>query len=297
MKFTRTERILALLVCALALVATLVPALDHRPATGPTTCTAVTGNVITLYGIGPYRNMPADLAIQGIAQDWVTLLVAIPLLAIVVLVPQRDDGRTRRIFLAGLAGYFLVQYTMYLAMATYGELFMVWTALAGFSLHLFILAALPLAKATVSPDTGKPGATQADTGRKRAARVYVGWFLLINGTLMALLWLSVIVPPLMDGSLYPAGLAHLTTMVVQGLDLAFFLPPSLLAGWSYLTRRGRTTWLAPVYTVFLSLQMTALLAKIVGMSMQGVSAGPALVLIPVLLCGSLAAMASAVRLR
>jgi hypothetical protein len=126
-------------------------------------------------------------------------------------------------------------------------------------------------------------------------RRYVGAFLLANGALIALLWLSVVVPPLLDGTLYPAGLSHFTTMVVQGFDLALFLPPSLLAGWAYIKRRPAGDVLAPVYAVFLSLQMVALLAKIIWMRAIGVSAGPALVLIPMLLAGAVLAATLALR--
>jgi hypothetical protein len=91
------------------------------------------------------------------------------------------------------------------------------------------------------------------------------------------------------------GLAHFTTMVVQGFDLAIFLPPSLFAGHRYLKRQEPGDLLAPAYAVFLSLQMSALLAKIVWMGRIGVSAGPALVMIPVLLAGAVAAALLALR--
>lgn len=126
-------------------------------------------------------------------------------------------------------------------------------------------------------------------------RRYVGGFLLVNGALVSLLWLSVIVPPLLDGRLYPPGLAHFTTMVVQGFDLALFLPPSLIAGWAYLKGRPLGDLLAPVYAVFIAVQMTALLAKVLWMSAIGVSAGPGLVLIPTLLVGAISAAAIALR--
>ncbi|HYO98536.1 MAG TPA: hypothetical protein VER33_28735, partial [Polyangiaceae bacterium] len=114
-----------------------------------------------------------------------------------------------------------------------------------------------------------------------------------NGGLIALLWLSAIVPPLLAGTLYPAGLAHFTTMIVQGFDLALFLPPSLLAGYWYLERREPGDLLAPTYAVFLCLQMLALLAKIVWMRADGISAGPAIVIIPGLFAGALASAALA----
>ncbi len=111
----------------------------------------------------------------------------------------------------------------------------------------------------------------------------------MSGALIALLWLQVVVPSLIDGTLYPAGLAHFTTMIVQGFDLALFLPPSLLAGFAYLKRRPWADLFAPVYSVFLALQMLALLAKIAWMTVIGIDAGPALIIIPLLLGNAIAA--------
>ncbi|MBN1243443.1 MAG: hypothetical protein JXA15_12145 [Spirochaetales bacterium] len=285
MKLTRTEGAFVALVALLALAATLVPILDRSPAAGPGAVDSAQGETVTLHGRGPYRNMPADVAVQGLAQDLVTLGLAVPLLVAAAFWNRRGSVRSR-VALAGVSFYFLVQYTMYLAMAAYNELFLVWTALAGLSLHLVVRAVLPFVRA--GSDAIAPGAP-------RGTRRFVGIVLLVNGALIGLLWLSVIVPPLLDGSLYPAGLAHLTTMIVQGFDLAFFLPPSLMAGVAILRDRPAGRWAAPAYAVFLSLQMTALLAKIVWMSAVGASAGPALVLIPALLVCAVAAAAAGLR--
>jgi hypothetical protein len=193
-------------------------------------------------GVGPYRHMPADVAVQGLAQDVVTLAVGVPFL-LAALVWARRGARAGYLALTGAIAYLFVQYFMYLAMATYNELFLVWVALVLLSSHaLFrLLLAFPPAAFTV----------EVSVRRRR----YVGGFLVLNGGLIALLWLQVIVPPLLDGSLYPAGLNHFTTMIVQGFDLA----------------------------------LLALLAKIVWMHAIGVSAGPALVIIPVLLVGAVIA--------
>jgi hypothetical protein len=110
-----------------------------------------------------------------------------------------------------------------------------------------------------------------------------------SGALIMLLWLSVIVPPLINGTIYPAGLAHFTTMFVQAFDLALFLPPAFVAGVAYWRGRPHGELLAPVYCVFLSIQMPALLAKVAWMTAVGASAGPALVLIPLLLVGAVVA--------
>ena len=42
--------------------------------------TSIRGEDVTIYGKGIYRHMSADVSIQGIAQDYVTLFIGIPLL-------------------------------------------------------------------------------------------------------------------------------------------------------------------------------------------------------------------------
>jgi hypothetical protein len=249
---------------------------------GPSEYLSVRGETVILHGYGPYRHMPAEVAVQGLAQDLVTLFVAVPALIITLVLALRGS-RPGYVALTGTVGYLFVQYTLYLAMATYNELFLLWVLLVLATSQVLVRLLL----------WGRP---QMEGARvSTPARRYVGVFLLLNGTLIGLLWLSTILPPLLAGTLYPPGLAHLTTMVVQGFDLALFIPPSLLAGYWYLKSQPPGNLLAPVYAVFLTLQMTALLAKITWMQAMGASAGPALVIIPVLLIG--AALAAFLSLR
>lgn len=250
---------------------------------GPERHTSIRGVEVVTHGAGPYRHMPAEVAVQGLAQDAITLAAGVPFL-LITLAWARRGARAGHLALTGAVAYLFVQYVMYLAMATYNELFLLWVALVLLSsqaLFRLLLAVPPAAFAREATST--------------AQRRYVGGFLIVNGALITLLWLQVIVPPLLDGTIYPAGLAHFTTMIVQGFDLALFLPPSLLAGFAYLRQRPLGDLLAPVYAVFVALQMLALLAKIIWMSAVGVSAGPALVMIPLLLLGAVAAAVLALR--
>jgi hypothetical protein len=273
------------LVLAVAVLAALAAGLPFvlTAGEGPSEHRSVRGELVRVHGLGPYRHMPADVAVQGLAQDAVTLAAGIPCL-LLALFFARSGSRRAHLALTGTVAYLFVQYFLYLGMGTFNELFLLWVLLV--LLTFQTLTRLLLAA---------PAASFAVMGDPAWARRFVGWFLLVNGTLITLLWLSVIVPPLLSGALYPAGIAHLTTMVVQGYDLALFLPPSLLAGYAYLLRRSPGDLLAPVYTVFLSLQMLALLAKIAWMAKVGASAGPALVLIPLLLLGAATAATLALR--
>ena len=273
----RLRRLIQLLAL-LAVCASVAPFL-FRAGPGPEHHVSIRGMDVMTYGYGPYRHMPADVAVQGLAQDLVTAFIAVPLL-LASLAWARRGSRAGHLALTGAVAYLFVQYVLYLAMAMYNELYLVWVALVlCASQALFRLLLGVPARAFVLED-------DALSLRRRR---FVAGFLLVNGTLITLLWLQVIVPPLLAGTLYPAGLSHFTTMVVQGFDLALFIPPSIVAGWAYAKKRLHGHVLAPVYVMFLTIQMTALLAKIAWMSAVGASAGPALVLVPLLLVGAAAA--------
>lgn len=264
-----------LLLTCLVAAAAIVP-LVWTGGPGETIHTSIRGEPVLIYGHGPYRHMPSDVAVQGLAQDLVTLGLALPVLLAALAIARRGS-RAAFLVATGAVAYLFVQYAMYLGLAMYNELFLLWVAivLVAFQLLVRLLLAAPLREFAVTTT--------------RARRRYVGGFLFANAALITAMWLSMIVPPLLDGTLYPAGLAHFTTMFVQGYDLALFVPPSFIAGVAYWRGQPRGDVLAPVYAVFLSLQMPALLAKVAWMSAIGADAGPALVVIPTLLAGALAA--------
>lgn len=83
------------------------------------------------------------------------------------------------------------------------------------------------------------------------------------------------VPPLLDGTIYPPSLEHYTTLIVQGLDLALFLPLSIISGALLLRRKALGYLDAPVYLIFLVFQMTNLTAKLIAMGTQGQEIVPA----------------------
>jgi hypothetical protein len=237
---------------------------------GPFQYESIRGQSVTIHGEGVYRHMSADVAVQGIGQDVVTLFLVIPLLIGTLLLARRGGVRAR-LFLGGVLAYLFVQYLFYLVMGMYNPLFLVYTALAGlsfFALALVLLGVnLPSLQSTV-----------ADHGMVR----FAGGFLVFNAVAISLMWLEIVFPPLLDGSLYPVALQHYTTMIVQGLDLGLLLPLSAVIGVLLMRRSPMGCLLGPVYLVFLSLQMAALLGKLVAMGLTGVSVVPAIFIIPVI---------------
>jgi hypothetical protein len=107
-----------------------------------------------------------------------------------------------------------------------------------------------------------------------------GIFLVINGFNIAFLWLSIVVPPLLDGTIYPSGLGYFTTLVVQGLDLSLLLPMSIIIGVLLIKKNSYGYLFGPIYLVFLSILMAALVAKIIAIGLTGGTIFPAVIIIP-----------------
>jgi hypothetical protein len=238
---------------------------------GPFELESVRGETVKIYGKGIYRHMSADVAPQGIAQDVVTLGLGIPLL-LITLWWSRSGSLRARFLLAGVLGYFLVTYLFYLVMGMYNEFFLVYAALLGLSSAGFGLVVHAISKSNPGSHFGN------QTPHKTA-----GVFLMVNSVLIAMLWLQIVVPPLLDGSIIPVQAEHYTTLIVQGLDLGFLLPLSFISGWFFYRKKSIGYVLAPVYLGFLTLLMSALVAKIIAMGMEGQNIIPVIFIIPAIM--------------
>lgn len=267
MQNKKTISTLVILITLFAIIATLSGILSNN-GNGEYEYKSIHGQTITIYGKGLYQHMSADVAIQGIAQDYVTLLIAIPFL-LLALYRSRLGLLSGKYMLAGVLNYIFLNYLFYMNMAMYNSMFLVYVTLTGLSFFALVLT-------LISIETNE----LLSIFNKNTPVKFVGGFLIFNAISIALLWLSVVVPPLLDMSIVPLAVQHYTTLTVQAFDLSLFLPISFVAGF-LLIRKNKFGYLtAPVYLVFLSLLMTALIAKIIAMAMAGVNVFPAIIIIP-----------------
>ncbi|HYD90010.1 MAG TPA: hypothetical protein VEA37_00810, partial [Flavobacterium sp.] len=243
MKNSRLVIILTCFIAILSVIATLSGILS-KTESGIKEFTSIHGQPVTLFGKGIYRHMSAEVAIQGIAQDYVTLFLACPLLLLAMAYSIKGSLKWRLI-LAGVLMYELVTYTFYLNMAMFNALFLIYVAIAGLS--FFSLAYVLLSFSGIDWTKMISGSSWTK---------FSGWFLMINAMAIALLWLGIIVPPLLDTSIYPQALEHYTTLIVQGNDLAFLLPLSFVTGLLMVKKRHAGILGGVIYLVFLSLLMT-----------------------------------------
>ena len=259
--------ILVLLISIFAIAATTI-GIFSNDGTGQYEYTSIRGKTVMIYGKGLYRDMSAEVALQGIAQDYITLFIAIPLLILSFLKAWKGSLKGKYLF-TGTLGYFLVTYLFYTVMGMYNVMFLPYVILTGVSFYSFILGILSFDTYALQ-NSFKPSTPVK----------MIGGFLILNSIVIGLLWLSIVVPPLLNGTIVPLQVEHYTTLIVQGLDLGILLPASFISGVLLIRKRTLGYLSAPLYFVFLSLLMTSLSAKIIAMKMLGYNVIPAIFIIP-----------------
>src|SRR5690554_5813060 len=122
MKQKKTITTLVLCIAVIAAVCAGIGIFSNY-GPGPFEYESIRGEIIKIYGRGIYAHMSAEVAPQGIAQDYVTLFIGIPLLLISLWWARKGSLRGRYL-LTGTLGYFLVTYLFYLIMGMYNPLFL-----------------------------------------------------------------------------------------------------------------------------------------------------------------------------
>jgi hypothetical protein len=267
MKPAGVIRFLVIIIVLISAFATIAAIFWHD-GPGRYSFKNIRGEQVQIYGEGLYKDMSAEVAPQGLAQDHITLLVAVPLL-IFSFLKARKGSLKARYLLTGTFGYFLVTYLFYLVMAMYNAMYLAYVILLAASFFGFYLSM------QCFPLSSLPGSFKNTTPLKLA-----GGFLVLNSVSIALLWLSIIIPPLLDGSIIPKQVEHYTTLIVQGLDLGVLLPGGFISGMLLIRRAPQGFLWAPVYLVFLSLLMSALTAKVLAMNFLGYNVVPVIFIIP-----------------
>ena len=224
------------------------------PHTGETyTFTTLRGEEVEIYGQGLYRFETISIYAQAIAQDIVTLIVAIPLL-IVSLFMSKNGAMRGRVLLTGTLAYFLYTYASYSFLSAFNEAYLFYVAI--FSLSLF---AVILSFMSISPDEL---ASHIKAGYPRKG---LGIFCLGVGGAIALMWLARIVPAILQEA-PPIGLETASTLVIQSLDLGLVVPLGIFSGMLLLRNQN---WGYLLGTVFLFKGTTLVIAVFVmGLNMM-----------------------------
>lgn len=267
MKNKKSITLLVLLISVASIVATSF-GIFSNDGPGNYEYESIRGQKVLIYGKGLYQQMSADVAIQGIAQDYITLFAGVPILLVSLFLARKKSLRGMFV-LAGTLGYFLVTYLFYLTMGMYNKIFLIYAFLLGSTFFAFILTVLEFNLDEIKA-TFKSGKLVRNAGI----------FLIINASLVGLLWLGVVLPPIFDGTIYPKGLQHYTTLIVQGFDLGLLFPIAFVVGYLAIKKSNYGFLFTPIYMIFLSLLMTALVSKILFMMGAGQNVIPVIFIMP-----------------
>lgn len=221
---------------------------------------SIHGQRVPIYGNGLYKNDSVSIAAQAVAQDIVTLVIGIPLLVISLYLYLKGSLKGK-LLLTGTLGYFLYTYISYSFLSMYNTFFLVYVILMSSSFFAFTLSVVSF------------NLDELSRHFKQSLPVkLIGSFLIFIGTVLGLMWLGVIIPPLTQGTI-PVQVEHYTTLVIQALDLGFIMPVSILAGVLVIKRRSLGYLLSSVVIIKGITLSTALVAMIIWQLNTGVELG------------------------
>ncbi len=268
MKYQKSVSILILFIAMLSLLAGIMGILSMG-GSGTRAFISLNGDTVYLYGKGIYINDSVAAAAQTIAQDWVTVVLGIPLLILSCIFSRKKSLRAR-ILLAGTLAYFLYTYMSYSFLCMYNPLFLVYVALMSMCFFALILVLisfdLQLIKKAFSDDL--PVKT-------------IGILIIVFACAIALMWLGRIVPPLINDEI-PSGLDHYTTLVIQAMDFGFVIPVSILSSILLMHRKPVGLLLSSVMCMKGATMLTSLTVMVINQALAGVKMSVAeIVIFPV----------------
>jgi hypothetical protein len=211
---------------------------------------------------GAYARETPSWTAQGIGQDWVDLLVVVPVLLFSALLARRGSRRAG-LMLGGAVGYTAYSLVLYSLAVHFNALFLVYSAALGLSFYALV-------SVVIACHRDDPRTWSSLPALERAA----GGFSIFIGVAFYILWLAEVVPAVASGR-SPASLADvgLITNPVQVLDIGIVLPAFILGGIALIRRRRLGYWLVPMMLAFAALMDIALVGMDLSMAARDVPGG------------------------
>jgi hypothetical protein len=246
-------------LCAIIFLLALIAAASGLLWRGPGevfTYTTPRGLDVQMQGRGLYRYESVSGAAQEMAQDAVTLVIGLPLLAVSAVLYRKGSLRGA-LLLAGTLGYFLYTYASMAFMAALNPLFLVYVAAFTCSLYAFILVMMGIdARSLVSHFT------------ERLPRRGIVVLLVLLSAFLLMLQGSRAASAILDPS--PAVLESYTTLVISVLDVGVVAPTAILAA-VLLSRRSPWGYLLAAVLLVKGFTMgLAVTAMVIGQLLAGV---------------------------
>jgi hypothetical protein len=269
MKNQKSISILVYFISILSIVATSY-AIFSNQGLGGYQYKSIFGETVSVYGKGLYKHDSVAMAVQAIAQDYVTLFIGVPLL-ILSLYLSRKGLLKGYLLLTGTLGYFLYTYASYSFLSMYNSFFLIYVLLMSASFFAFTLAMMSFEVAKLP-----------QSFNEKLPVNLIGGFLLFASFVFGLMWLGKIVQPLINHT--PViGIDHYTTLVIQALDLGFVVPVGFVSGLLLIKRKPFGYLLGPVIIIKDITLLTALSAMVFLQIQAGVKVSLAVVILVLLL--------------
>lgn len=269
MKNQKVISVLVFFITIFSIVATTY-ALFSSQGPGQNEYKSIFGETVSIYGNGLYQHDSVSMAAQAIAQDYVTLVIGVPLLLFSLYMSGKGMLKGH-LLLTGTLGYFLYTYTSYSFLSMYNSLFLVYVLLMSASFFAFTLAMMSFQTSKLPLFFSEKLPTKL-----------IGIFLLFASFVFGMMWLGKIVKSLMNHT-PPEGIEHYTTLVIQALDLGFVVPVGIIAGILLMRRKPFGYLLGPVIIIKEITLLTALTAMVLFQIQAGVEISPAVVALVIIL--------------
>jgi hypothetical protein len=215
----------------------------------PYTFKSLDGEKITIYGKGIYKQVSGDMVIQGIAQDYVTLFLGIPVFLLGLLWFQKKKVKGL-IMISGGLFYFFMTYMFYIIMGVSGYILFIYLILIMLTFFAFLYT-------TFSFDFKK---VKNIFSHKKTIQ-NTGIFLVINSFILLTLWII---------------------GIIKGFDLGILVPIGIIVGWLTFKENDYGYLMAATKVIFLSLLMASLTLNILIMALAGMYVIKILFVIPIL---------------
>ena len=195
----------------------------------PYPLTTFRGEEVTINARGLYYWDTVSSMAQMQANDLITLVVGLPLLAFSTWLAFRGSLKGQ-LLLAGTLGFFLYTYMSMAFNTAFNDLFIVYVALFSLSMYAFILAMMSFDLATL------PGRFS-----EKLPRSWIAGLMIVSAVFLLVAWLGGRILPTITQDAVPA-MENTTTMVIQAMDLGLIMPFAVLAAvlllrrsaWGYL---------------------------------------------------------------
>lgn len=209
---------------------------------------SVRGEAVELFNSGIYEYDSKKLGLQLIAQDFVNLVVGIPLLIVGLLLYLKKNVKGYLI-LVGTYGYFIYTFMGYSFGVQLNPLFLFYVGLTSLSFFGTIVL-------TTSGNTEAIKNVFKDNTPNRL----FGGIQIVLSILFIIIWMERIIPT-MFGDYITSHIEHYTSLGIQVLDLAFVIPLAIISGIEIWEKKAR----GYVLTAFMLIKFTTLFVAISAM--------------------------------